>query len=262
MFIEDKTSAIEKACRVLKALSDGRNTRLVDIANYVGLDKSTVMRVLDILTREGLVARDSESKRYRLGVEIARIANGVSEEIDWRGVARPSLLRLSGEFEDTTLMSVVSGLEMICVDLQTGSYPVRANFQAIGSRRTLGVGSSGLAVLAAFREPERNAALSQIGTRISRYPMLTPEFLRDAIARTQEKGYAVLIDAVVQRMGGIAVAIRSRSGEPIAALAISALSDRILEREEALGAALRSEAAKAEEALTAPNGSAENPGPR
>lgn len=258
MSIEDRTpqsaGAIEKACRVLKALSDGRNTRLIDIASYVGLDKSTVMRVLDILIKEGLVARDSDTKRYRLGAEIARIANGVSEEIDWRGVARPSLMRLSGEFEDTTLMSVLSGLEMICVDLQTGSYPVRANFQAIGSRRTLGVGSSGLAVLAAMREHERSAALSQIVPRVSRYPMLTPEFLRDAIARTRTMGYAVLIDAVVQRMGGIAVAIRSRSGEPIATLAISALSDRILEREEALGAALRSEAEKVEDALASGSG--------
>ncbi|RAR56711.1 IclR family transcriptional regulator [Paraburkholderia unamae] len=243
------TGAIEKACRVLKAMSDGRNIRLIDIADYCGLDRSTTMRVLDILMREGMVARDAETKHYRLGAEISRIANGVMEEVDWRHISRPSLLRLSGEFEDTTLMSVLSGLEMVCVDLQMGDYPVRANFQAIGSRRTLGVGSSGLAVLAVMRDAEREALLPQIAPRVTRYPMLTGEFLRDSIARAQRNGYAVMIDAVVQRMGGIAVPIRARDGEVCAALAISALSDRVLEREEALAVALRREALVIEQAL-------------
>jgi DNA-binding IclR family transcriptional regulator len=241
--------AIEKACRVLKAMSDGRNIRLVDIADYCGLDRSTTMRVLDILMREGMVARDAETRHYRLGAEISRIANGVMEEVDWRQISRPSLLRLSGEFEDTTLMSVLSGLEMVCVDLQMGDYPVRANFQAIGSRRTLGVGSSGLAVLAAMRDAEREALLPQIAPRVTRYPMLTGEFLQKSISCAQRKGYAVLIDAVVQRMGGISVPIRSATGDAVAALAVSALSDRILEREAALAAALRREAALIEKAL-------------
>lgn len=241
--------AIEKACRVLKAMSDGRNVRLVDIADYCGLDRSTTMRVLDILIREGMVARDADSRHYRLGAEIVRIANGVEEEIDWRAMARPSLLRLSGEFGDTSLMSVLSGLEMVCVDLQIGEYPVRANFQALGSRRTLGVGSSGLAVLAAMRDAEREAVLAQIAPRVTHYPMLTDTFLREAIARVQEKGYAVLIDAVVHRMGGIAAAIRSPDGEVIAAVAISALSERILERETKLATAVKKEAAAIEAAL-------------
>lgn len=241
--------AIEKACRVLKAMSDGRNVRLVDIADHCGFDRSTTMRVLDILIREGMVVRDADSRHYRLGAEIVRIANGVEEEIDWRAVARPSLLRLSGRFADTSLTTVLSGLEMVCVDLQIGEYPVRANFQALGSRRTLGVGSSGLTVLAAMREAEREAVLAQIAPRVTHYPMLTDAFLREAIARAQENGYAMLIDAVVPRMGGIAAAIRSPNGEVIAAVAISALSERILEREHELAAAVKKEAATIESAL-------------
>lgn len=162
-----------------------------------------ILTTLPTLPGEGMVARDADSRHYRLGAEIVRIANGVKEEIDWRAVARPSLLRLSGEFADTSLMSVLSGLEMVCVDLQIGEYPLHANFQAPGSRRTLGVGSSGLAALAAMREAEREAVLEQIAPRVTHYPMLTDAFLREAIARVQEKGYAVLIDAVVHRMGGL-----------------------------------------------------------
>jgi DNA-binding IclR family transcriptional regulator len=243
--------AIEKACRVLKALTDGRNTRLVDIADYCGLDKATAMRVLDTLIREQLVVRDPQTKRYRLGPEVARIAKGVTEPLDWRELARPGLMRLSGAFEDTTIVSVLSSLEMVCVDLQMGSYPIRANYQDIGSRRTLGVGSSGLAVLATLPQAECDVVLSQIAPRLSRYPMLTHDYLLEAIDITRAKGYAVLIDAVVPRMGGIAVAIRSPSGDALAALSIAALSERVLERESELAAALLTESAKIESALAA-----------
>ncbi|MFM0205614.1 IclR family transcriptional regulator [Paraburkholderia fungorum] len=241
--------AIEKACRVLKALTDGRNTRLVDIAGYCGLDKATTMRVLDTLIREQLVERDPQTRRYRLGPEVARLAKGVSEPVDWRELARPSLMRLSGAFEDTTIMSVLSSLEMVCVDLQMGSYPIRANYQDIGSRRTLGVGSSGLAVLATLPQEECDVVLAQIAPRLSRYPMLTQPFLVNAIEVTRAKGYAVLIDAVVPRMGGIAVAIRAPSGDALASLSMAALSERVLERETQLAAAMLAEAAKIEGTL-------------
>ncbi|MDB5796165.1 MAG: IclR family transcriptional regulator, partial [Paucimonas sp.] len=36
--------AIEKACRILKAMTDPRNARLSDIATYCGMEKSTAMR--------------------------------------------------------------------------------------------------------------------------------------------------------------------------------------------------------------------------
>jgi DNA-binding IclR family transcriptional regulator len=234
--------AIEKACRVLKAMSDRRNTRLTDIAAHCGLDKSTTMRVLESLASEGLVTRDPETKRYAIGPEVARIARGVGDTIDWYSLAHPSLVRLAGAFEDTAIVSALSGLEMVCVDVQAGTYPIRAQYQDVGSRRTLGVGSSGMAVLAALPEIERAAMLPQLTPRLSRYPMLTRTLIDRTIARTCETGYAVLIDAVVPRMGGIAAVICGPGSEPVGALSIAALSDRILDREAELGAALTREA--------------------
>jgi hypothetical protein len=93
--------AIEKACRILKAMTDPRNARLTDIATYCGMEKSTAMRVLDALIREDMVIRDPVSKRYNLGPEIARIGSCGQERFDWRAIGRASLMRLAGEFEDT-----------------------------------------------------------------------------------------------------------------------------------------------------------------
>ena len=234
--------AIEKACRVLKAMSDRRNCRLTDIASHCGFEKSTTVRILEILEMEGMVVRDPNTKRFDFGPEIARLARGVGEAVDWPTVAHPSLERLAAEFGDTVIMSVLSGLELVCVDLQTGHFPLRAQYQDIGSRRTLGAGSSGIAVLSALTAPEREAIIPQLLQRLERFPTLTSARLHELIAAGEASGYAMLIDAIVPRMGGIGVAIRDASGAPIGALSISALAERISDRETELATALAREA--------------------
>lgn len=234
--------SIEKACRILKAMTDPRNSRLTDIAAYCGMEKSTAMRVLDALIREEMVVRDPVSKRYVLGPEIARIGSCADERFDWRTMARASLMRLAGEFEDTAILSVLSGVETVCVDVQVGGYPIQANFQQLGSRRTLGVGSGGIVLLASMTDAEREAALSQLPPRLANYPDITAAVLDERIRAAQRDGYATLIDAVVHHMGGAAVAVKDRHGRPVAALSIAALSDRITTREKKLAAALKREA--------------------
>lgn len=234
--------SIEKACRILKALTDPRNSRLTDIAAYCGMEKSTAMRVLDALIREDMVSRDPASKRYLLGPEIARIGSWAHERFDWRTVVRPSLMRLADRFEDTAILSVLSGIETVCVDLQIGSYPIQANYQQLGSRRTLGVGAGGVALLASMTDAERETALSQIPPRLAHFPLISAQVLDERIKAAQRNGYATLIDAVVPNIGGAAVAVKDRNGRPVAALSVTALSDRITSREKELAAALKREA--------------------
>lgn len=233
--------SIEKACRILKAMTDPRHSRLTDIAGYCGMEKSTAMRVLDALIREDMVRRDPVSKRYVLGPEVARIGSWAQERFDWSALARESLVRLADKFEDTALLSVMSGIETVCVDMQLGRHPLQANYQQRGSRRTLGVGAGGVALLGAMTDAERETALSQVRPRLAHFPALNAQALNERINVAQRDGYAMLIDAVVPNIGGAAVVIRDR-GRPVAALSVTALSERITSREKELAAALKREA--------------------
>ncbi|MPN31905.1 hypothetical protein SDC9_179380 [bioreactor metagenome] len=77
---------------------------------------------------------------------------------------------------------------------------------------------------------------------MQRYPRITAELLHERVAEARDKGYAVLLDVVVERMGGIAAPILDPQGRPVGALSIAALNDRILSRESAMGHALMHEA--------------------
>jgi DNA-binding IclR family transcriptional regulator len=242
----EPTSSVERACRILRALSDPGVTRLTDIAVATGLDKTTVLRLVEVLMRDGFVVRDAQTKHYSLGAELLVLGAAALARFDPRPLVRPSLLRLTGHFEDSVILSIPSGIESLCVDVEEGRFPIRANYLSVGSRRPLGVGAGSLALLAWMPEAERQAALAVIAPQLKRYPRITPKLLETHALEARERGYAVLLDVVVERMGGIAAPILGADGRPVAAISIAALNDRITSREVELAKALKRECATCE----------------
>lgn len=227
--------------RILRVMSDGSKARLTDIADAADLDKATTLRLLEVLVRDGFVARNAQTKQFTLGPELMVLGAAALKRFDPRPLVRPSLMRLAGAFQDSIVLSLPSGAESLCIDVEEGSYPIRANYLTVGSRRPLGVGAGSLALLAWMPQAEREAALEIMSGQLGRYPAITPGLLEERIANARERGYAVLLDVVVERMGGIAMPILGPDGRPVAAISIAALSDRILGREAALAQALKRE---------------------
>ncbi len=228
--------------RILRVMSEGSNARLTDIAAAAGLDKATTSRLLESLVRDGFVSRDSETRQFALGPELMVLGAAALRRFDPRPLVRPSLMRLTAQFEDSVVLSIPSGIESLCIDVEEGTYPIRANYLRVGSRRPLGVGAGSLALLAWMPNDEREAALEILIGQLQHYPRIDEDLLHERIRQAQDKGYAVLLDVVVERMGGIAVPIFDVTGRPVAAISIAALNDRILSREAAMGQALMREA--------------------
>jgi DNA-binding IclR family transcriptional regulator len=249
----ESTSSVQKACRILRAMSDTKNARLTDIAREAGLDKATTLRLLDVLTRDGFVNRDPSTKHYSLGTEVFVLGAAAQARFDPRPIVGASLLRLAHTFEDTAMLAVPSGAESICVALQEGTYPIRANYLEVGSRRPLGVGAGSLALFAWMPDREIEALMPLVAGRLERYPRITRRVLEDHIEESRKRGYATILELIVERMGGIAVPILGADGRPVAAISIAALTERITSREEALAAALKREVAECEAAWRHPS---------
>jgi DNA-binding IclR family transcriptional regulator len=225
------SSSVQKACRILRVMSDSRNARLTDIATASGQDKATTLRLLDVLVREGFVQRDPQTKRYTLGTETFVLGAAAAARFDPRPIVRPALIRLTSAFHDSTILSIPRGAESVCVDLELGTFPIRANYLEVGSRRPLGAGAGSLALLAWMPDAEIEAMMPVILERLERH-----------IEESRRRGYALMVDLVVDRMGGIAVPILGSDGRPVAAISIAALTERIFSREAQLAEALLREA--------------------
>lgn len=225
------TNAAQKVCRLLRALSTPVPQRLADIAEGSGVNKATALRLIDSLIAEGFVVRDEATKRYMLGDEALALGIAMQGRDHIRDRARPALLRLAAATGDTLLLSTRSGIESVCIDREFGSYPIRANYLDVGMRRLLGVGAGSLALLAWLPDDEVEAVLSLVEPRLGkRYPRINVDLLRREVLLSRQRGYALLLDVVVDQMGGVGVPVFGGDGRPLAAISLAALTTRITPR--------------------------------
>ena len=245
------SNAIGKVCEIFRVLSSAAPLRLSEISARTGFNRVTALRILDELVSQRFVARAGTPPRYSLGPEAVAMGSASSLTQDVRAAARPSLMRLADLSQDTVLLQVQSGAEAICIDRSVGRYPIQANFLHVGSRRPLGVGAGSMALLAWLPEPERDSILDVTTRHLADYPRINRGVLQAHIEAAQARGYVLMLDIVVSKVGAIGVPIRNREGEVVASMSIAALTERIVEREEMLSLAVLREVALIQKAIEA-----------
>jgi len=128
-------SPLRHGLRVLEAFSIYKPVLgVTEIAQHVGLHKSTVSRILAILEEGGFVERDAESGRFRLGLELIALAGPLLADLDIRRAARPAALeQLTGRTQETSALVVWNGHEAVVVEQVPSPKEVK-HTAALGTR--------------------------------------------------------------------------------------------------------------------------------
>ena len=94
--------SVERAIAILNSFSIEMPERGVgELGRELGLHKSTVSRLMTTLERAGLLYRNPETGRYRLGVGLMGLAAQVVGASDLLEVARPFLRALAQECQES-----------------------------------------------------------------------------------------------------------------------------------------------------------------
>jgi len=233
------TNSVQKVCMLLSAMSSPAPCRLKDLATTTGLDKASILRVLETLIEEGFVKRDDTHKSYQLGDQAILLGLAMQQRLPVVHLARPFMLRVAADSGDTVLLLQRMGNEAVCMDREFGGYPIRANYLEVGTRRPLGLSSGGLALLAWLPDAEIATVLDNSEATLQRnYPTISRSFVEDQVARARQQGYSCVLNLLVEQMGGIAVPLFGADGRPFAAMVISALARRIEQRRQTLAGLL------------------------
>ncbi|NMG28322.1 IclR family transcriptional regulator domain-containing protein [Aromatoleum evansii] len=238
------TQSIQRAAHVLRIIAsrNGTGLRLVDIAAHSRLERPTAHRILKCLIAEGLVSQDAESRRYFLGRLVFELGLAASTSFNTRDLCRPALVRLAEKTGDTVFLTIRSGFDTVCIDRAEGSFPIKTLTLDVGTRRPLGVGAGGLALLMSLPAPAVDEIVSANALRLGAYNGLTVPVLMRLLKRCRELGYALNDAHVTPGATSVGLPIRSRSGEPFLAISIGAISSRMTEeRQQELVALIRAE---------------------
>jgi DNA-binding IclR family transcriptional regulator len=197
------------------------------MAAEAGLDRATAHRMLSTLVRHGFAEQDPATKRYVLGIDFFTLAAAASNRFDLTEVARAALQRLSQATGDTAVFCQRAGADIVCLDIETGAFPIKTLPMDIGSRRPLGCGAAGVAVLAALPEAEADLVLAQNLARLGTVHGVGAEELAAALAACRATGHAAFPEDAQRRMEGVAVALTDRRGRPQWAIAVTSIAERL-----------------------------------
>lgn len=209
----------------LVAAAPGDGLRLADIASEAGFDRATAHRLLASLMQHAFIEQDPDSKRYRLGLEFFTLAAAASNRFDVTEVARAALRRLSERTGDTSFFCLRSGSDLVCIDVETGTHPIKTLPLDVGSKRPIGLGSVGLAALATLPESESELTLQRSGEKLAHHSGMSLKAYKAELARARSAGYAILPEDDHQLMLGVAVALINRRGRPQGTLSVTGLAE-------------------------------------
>jgi len=115
---------IARAAAILRALkTDQTGMSLGQIAQIVGLPRSTVQRIAGALQEERLVIADPNGRGLRLGPEVSALAEGTRYNVV--ETCRLLLMELSQATGETADLSVMRGAGMIFLDQVPGTHRLR-----------------------------------------------------------------------------------------------------------------------------------------
>ncbi|MFC5520790.1 IclR family transcriptional regulator [Polaromonas jejuensis] len=239
--------SLERALHLVRLLATAgeRGFGLTDLARLTQLPHPTVHRLLQRLQLQKMVRQVQATRRYALGPLAFELGLAAAQQYDIRGACHPSLLRISQEIGDTAYLVVRSGFEAVCIDRQEGPSPIRVFTLDIGSRRPLGLGAAGLAILSDLPDDER-AGITKVVTPLVLGQGKLPEFeFLASIDSCRRHGYAYIRNRVTLGVSAVGVAIRDALGQTIGAISVAAVDSRMSQQRVASIARLLHREAKA-----------------
>ncbi len=142
----NQVQVIARAAAIMRALEDApRGLSLGQIATRTGLARSTVQRIVAALAHEKLLIAASPEGRVRLGPALLRLAAAVDS--DFVATARPFLVALSQDLQETVDLAAVRGDYLVFIDQVVGSQRLRT-VSAVGESFPLYCTANGKACLA------------------------------------------------------------------------------------------------------------------
>ncbi len=247
------TQSIQRASLLVRLIASRSRAglRLTDLVQLARLERPTVRRILKCLVAEGMVLQSPESHRYFLGPLIFELGLAAAPQLNLREICRSALQRIADRTGDTVFLSVRSGYDSVCLDRAEGSFPIKALTLDVGTRRPLGVGAGGLALVMTLGDDAVDEILAANALRLAAYNGLNVPTLRGLVARARAIGYALNDNHITAGATSIGLPIVNPYGGPFAAISVGAIASRMApERRPELVEALRAEAEPLSQALS------------
>ncbi len=220
--------SVERAITILKSFSLEKPERGVnELSRELNLHKSTVSRLMQTLEQGGLLSRNPETERYRLGVDLIGLAAQVVNHRDVREVARPLLRQMAEACQETVNLSVLDAGQVINLDQFVPHERQIKNVGRVGRRMCTHCTAAGKVLLAGLPDEEIPQFLRDDLERFTPHTITDPDEFRRELTHVREQGYAVSQEELEEGLNVVAAPVRDHTGQVVASISIAGPAFRI-----------------------------------
>ncbi len=220
-------SSVDRALSLLRFFTvETPELGLSALSRAAGFDKTTTLRCLTALERNGLVEQDPVSKTYRIGLAPLQLSQVREQTFPLQARLQPVLDRLADKVEETAHASLIMRRQLMTVGVAEPSRPTRA-FIDFSTPLPFHATASGVAILAFMTDDARNDL--QLDDDLQRFTDQTPRRMADLdtdLATVRATGVSHVAGTFDDEIAGAAAPVFGPSGAVIGAVAVAAVASR------------------------------------
>lgn len=222
------TGSLAKGIKLLEVPADtGRATGVSELSRALGLDKSTVYRLLTTLKSRGYVEQDPETRKYGVGPRMIAVSSRILGNNDVYLQARPVMKELLQETRETVHLAMLMENQVVYIAQEISPEVVSVSTE-IGQREPIHCTAVGKALVAFLTEEELEAVIRHLDFRQYTSRTITdPDRFRAHCRQIRAQGYAVDDEELYPGVRCIAAPIRGYDGSMPASLGISGPATRL-----------------------------------
>ncbi len=218
---------VYRALQLLKTMGEqGRDLGLTEIASLTGLPKTTAFKYLRTLCECGMVSRDPDADRYRIGLVVWQLAQLAGDQRAVREIAMPYLRSLRDRFDETVNLAILEQQEIVYVDIVESRRSLRMQ-AAPGQRDPAYATALGKAMLAFLPASEWRAHVPSRLVPRTAHTLTSVTALRAELDLIQRRGYAVDRGENEEGLSCIAAPLLGMNQQLAGAISVSAPAMRL-----------------------------------
>lgn len=223
-----RVQVLDRTFAILDLLAEQSSAvNLTFISRRLGLNKTTVLRLLHVLESHRYVERDNSGISYRLGSKLFELGTQAVAKLDILERAQLYLRRLVSETGETAHLAMLRDGEVISLANRESPRTLRTP-STVGGRSPVHCTSVGKAILAFRSDSEIDEVVRTRGLRkYTENTITTLGALKQELTRVRELGYAVDDEEFEEGLRCIGAPVWDYSGKVVAALAVTGPAMRL-----------------------------------
>jgi IclR family acetate operon transcriptional repressor len=223
---QDEVGVLIKSMNLLVCLAEAPLS-VAELHEKTGISKPTVYRILNTLDSGGFVVRNRENRRYVLGPALIGLGRATKNSGELIRYARPTLIDLSKKYNETVNLGVLSHGKVIYLDTLESAQQLRVTVP-VTIENNAHTTALGKVILSSMKDEEAlkiiSAMYSVKANQTSHYS--ESEFV-EYIKSSRTQGFAIDNEDDAVGFRCVAAPIFNSVGEPVAAISISAPTNRV-----------------------------------